>query len=46
MVLNVDDTDELFCLDVDVKHVELADVEQMDGPDESTSFAYDVKIDG
>ena len=26
MVLSVDDIDELFCLDVDVKHVRLADV--------------------
>ena len=46
MVLNVDDTDELFCLDVDVKCVKLADVGQMDDPDESISFDYDVKIDG
>ena len=45
MVLNVDDTDELFCLDVDVKHVKLADVGQMDGP-ESISSNHDVKIDG
>ena len=29
MVLDVDDTDELFCLDVDVKRVKLADIGQM-----------------
>ena len=38
MALNVDDTDELFCLDADVKYVELTDVEQMDESDESISF--------
>ena len=46
MVLDVDDTDELFCLDVDVQHVKLADVGQIDDPDESIDFDYDVKIDG
>ena len=45
MVLSVDDTDELFCPDVDVKHVKLADVGQMDDP-ESISFNHDVKIGG
>ena len=40
MGLDVDDTDELFCLD------ELADVGQMNDPDESIDFDYDVKIDG
>ena len=46
MVLDVDDTDELFCLNVDVKYVKLADVRQMDDLDESIDFDYDVKIDG
>ena len=40
MVLDVDDTNELFCLD------EPADVGQMNDPDESIDFDYDVKIDG
>ena len=45
MVLGVDDTGGLFCPDVDVKHVKLADVGQMDDP-ESISSDYDVKIVG
>ena len=39
MMLKVDDTDELFCL-------EQADVGQVVDPDESIRFDYDVKIDG
>ena len=46
MVLNVDDIDELFCLDVDVKHVKLAGVGQVDDPDVSINFDYDVKVVG
>ena len=46
MVLDVDDIDGLFCPEVDVKHVGLGDVEQMDDPDESISFDYDVEVDG
>ena len=45
MVLVVDDIDELSCLDVDVKHVGQPDVGQMDDPDESISFDYDVEVD-
>ena len=46
MLLSVDDIDELFCLDVNVKHVGLPDVEQMNDPDESISFDCDVEVDG
>ena len=46
MALSTDSVDELFCFDVNVKHVVLPDVKQMNDPDESISFDYDVEVDG
>ena len=45
-MLKSNDTDDLVCLDGNVKVVEQRDVDQMDDPDESISLGYDVSIDG
>ena len=46
IVLHLDDIDEAFCLDGDVRVVKQVDVWRMNGPDESVCLNHDVEIYG